>query len=131
MDLEGTRVSSVTPVNQDFSFQVTRMLIAAGIPLHTMGVICRALEDMCEKPVASHSMLASEYIPKIFSQEVDTQLEELKGKQVSVSFDATPRMGDVFALIMRYVETTATGTYRSNSILGNMLGIAHATHLYF
>jgi hypothetical protein len=81
------------------------MMLAAGIPLNTMKVIRPALEDMCQMPLASSNMLASEYVEKIFEQEVDKQLEELKGKQVSVCFDATPRMGDVFALIVRYVET--------------------------
>ena len=66
---------------------------------------------MCKKPLACHNMLATDYIERILSEEVDTQLEELKGKQVSVCFDATPRMGDVFALIARYVETTAEGKY--------------------
>jgi hypothetical protein len=87
------------------------MIIAAGIPLNTLKRIRPALEDMCKKSLACHNMLASDYIEQIFSEEVDTQLEELKGKQVSVCFDATPRMGDVFALIVRYVETTAEGTY--------------------
>jgi hypothetical protein len=60
---------------------------------------------------------------------VDTQLEKLKGKQISVCFDATPRMGDVFALIVRYVETTAEGT--EGNILGIVLGTEHVSHLHF
>ena len=93
------------------------MMIAAGIPLNTMTVIRPALEDMCQKPLAFPNMLASEYIEQIFSQEVDLQLEELKGKQISVCFDATPRMGDMFALIVRYVETTEEGTQRKREHL--------------
>jgi hypothetical protein len=107
MDLDGTRASSVPEVDQHFRFRVTRTLIAAGIPLNSLKIIRPALEDMCQKSLGSSNMLASENIQKIFLQEVDTQLEELKGKQVSLCFDATPRMGDVFALIVRYVETTA------------------------
>ena len=82
----------MSEVDRDFRFRITRMLIAAGIPLNTLKVIRPALEDMRQKPLASPSMLAaSEYVQQIFLQEVDTQLEEHKGKQVSVCLDATPR----------------------------------------
>lgn len=90
--------------------------------MNTMNVIRPALEDMCQQPLAPPNMLVADYIEKIVLQEVDTQLEELKGKQVSVCFDATPRMGDVFALIVRYVEITKEG--KEGNIFGIVLGTA-------
>jgi hypothetical protein len=128
-NLDGTRESSMLEDDQAFRFRVTQMMIAAGIPLNTVTVIRPALEDMCQVPLASPNMLASEYIHQIFSKEVETQLEELKGEQISVCFDATPSMGDVFALIVRYIETTAEGMV--GNMLGIVLGTKHATHIYF
>ena len=110
MDLDGTRTSSVTNVDASFRFRVTRMLLGAGIPLASLKVIRPAMEDMCQMPLAANNTLASEYIAKILTEEVGTQLQELLGKRVALCFDAMPRMGDVFAIIVRYVET-ADGTF--------------------
>jgi hypothetical protein len=85
------------------------MMIAAGVPLNSMRVMRPAFEDMCQKPLSSPNMLAADCIEQTLSQEGDLQLEELKGKQTSVCLDATPRMGDVFALIVRHVQMTDEG----------------------
>jgi hypothetical protein len=121
-NLNGTRESYVPASDRAFRYRVTRMMIAAGIPMNTMNVIRPALEDMFQQPLAPPNMLVADYIQQILLQEVDTRLEELKGKQVSVCFDATPRMGDVFALIVRYVEITEEG--KEGNIFGIVLGTA-------
>jgi hypothetical protein len=88
------------------------MLLCAGIPMNTLKVIRPVLEAMCRKPLAPHKQLiASEYLGKILIEEVATQLEDLRGKIVFLCFDATPRMGYVFALVVCYVDTTVEGTY--------------------
>jgi hypothetical protein len=110
MDLDGTRASSATSVDKSFRFRVTRVLIGVGIPLNTLTVICPALEDMRQKPLAGSKQVASQHIVTILEQEVDAgQLKELEGKNVALCFNATPRTGDAFPLIVHCVETTADG----------------------
>jgi hypothetical protein len=106
MDPDGTCKSSVSVEDKAFRFRATQMTIAAGVPLSSMRVMRPALEDMCQKPLSSPNMLAADCIEQMLSQEADSQLEEVKGKQMSVCFDATPRMGDALALIVRCVQTT-------------------------
>jgi hypothetical protein len=49
------------------------------------------------------SHIKKNYLDKILRMEKDLQEQELQGMRVSIIADATPRMGDVFALIAHFV----------------------------
>jgi hypothetical protein len=54
--------------------------------------------------LGSAKNLADEYIPLILQGEEEEQCSELSNKTVALIFDVTPRMGDVFAFLARFVE---------------------------
>ena len=86
------------------------MCLGAGISLNTLDIIRVPLEEMAQRPLGAPNMLVSDYVAKIFEDEICTQIEELKGHvAVSICFDATPRMGDVFALVVHSILTTDEG----------------------
>ena len=46
----------------------------------------------------------SDLIPFIQKREVDTISEEIKGKDVSVFFDGTTRLGEAVAIVLRFID---------------------------
>jgi hypothetical protein len=50
-------------------------------------------------PLDSAQNLKPAYVKKLFRIEENEQIEELKGNNVGLVDDATPRMGDVFAMV--------------------------------
>jgi hypothetical protein len=102
--LDGRRASSTSQEDKVFHLRTTRAFLAAGIPLNRLKILREALDDICSKSLGSTNNLAAEYIPLILQGEEEEQCSELSNKTVALIFDATPRMGDVFALLARFVE---------------------------
>jgi hypothetical protein len=59
---------------------------------------------MLKKSLEGANTIVATHIKPILNAEIALQIEELKGKRVSLCFDGTPRLGDVFAMVARYVE---------------------------
>lgn len=65
------------------------------------------VESECKKSLTSSKHL-SQHIPKLLKKETDLQEMILKAvKYIGIIFDATPRQGDFFALIARYIVLDA------------------------
>ena len=105
MAIDASRASSVSDDDKYFRLRLTRAFVGAGLPLSAINKLRGPLEELCSRPLASSGALSHDYISKIIATEEELQVEELMGKKIALCFDATPRMGDVFALIARYVET--------------------------
>ncbi len=61
-------------------------------------------EYISKKSLERSSELKSNYMKEILSCENRIQCEELLGKSISLVFDATPRQGDVFNVVARFVD---------------------------
>lgn len=101
--LEGQRRSSVNEDEKEFRCGLVEQFIAAGIPLEKLDLLRPFLETHTNKSLSAVSNMKREYISPLLEKEVHLQMEEVKGKVVSIIADATPRQGDVFALIVRFV----------------------------
>jgi len=64
------------------------------------------IESECHRSL-THSTHLSQHIPKLHKMETDLQELILKIKYIGIIFDATPRQGDFFALIARYIVLDA------------------------
>jgi hypothetical protein len=104
MELEGTRNTSVSVDDYALRRRVLRMFLGAGIPLYVLDRVRTAMEDISKKSLEGRSAVVSNHLKSILDAELELQIEELKGKKISLCFDGTPRLGDVFAMVARYVE---------------------------
>ena len=111
VDLVGMRKSSLDadPNTRAHRLRTTRMAIGAGVPLNKLGVMRGYLQEISNLSLTDVNALKREYVPKILAMEKDLQCQELAGKVVSIIADATPRQGDLFALIARHVEVSEDG----------------------
>ena len=79
------------------------MLCQCGIPMYKADKMRQWAESECQKSLTTSNML-SQHIPKLLKKEAELQEMILKGvKHIGIIFDATPRHGDFFALLARYV----------------------------
>jgi hypothetical protein len=90
IDLQGTRVSSVCLADILYHKRITRMTVGAGIVLNNVSLLCQGL--------------APTFIPGILKEEEMLQEEKMKTKDLCLIWDATPHLGDLFVLVMRYVQ---------------------------
>jgi hypothetical protein len=102
--LDGTRQTSVSIEDYQFRSRVLRMCLGAKIPVNALGKIRTTLEDMTKLSLKGRTSILANHLQPIIAGGLELQIEELKGKKVSLCFDGTPRLGDVFAMVARYVE---------------------------
>lgn len=74
----------------------------AGIPIGKLDILKDILEEKALRLADTRHML--DLIPFILDEEQAMIREEIKGKFVSVIFDGTSRLGEVLAVVLRYVE---------------------------
>ena len=67
------------------------------------------LEYIGKKSLAQSADLKANYVPALLKAETNLQCEELRDKRMLLFFDATPRQGDVFNIIARFVDITHGG----------------------
>jgi hypothetical protein len=105
----GQRASDVMIHTRYFRGRFVEVLLSCGIPLYRAdGVLRKFIEGVSEDSLDHSSNLKCDYIPKLLALEEQELERELRGKQFSIVFDATPRMGDVFALIVCFVSHDET-----------------------
>ena len=99
----------VNPVGQTlpqeqrlYRIKVVMTLLKAGIPLNKLDVLRDLLEEKATRLTDTRQMY--DLIPFILEQEKDKIQSEIKDKHLSIVFDGTSRLGEVLAIIIRYVD---------------------------
>jgi hypothetical protein len=83
-----------------------QLFLASGIPLNkNNGIIRNFVQGISELPLDSIDNIKSAYLEKLLKIKKENQIADLHGKRVTIIADATPRMVDVFALIVRFLST--------------------------
>ena len=77
-------------------------MLKAGIPLSKLDTLRDLLEENSTRLTDTRQMY--DLIPFIFEQEKQKIQSEIKDKHVSIIFDGTSRLGEVLAIILRYVD---------------------------
>ena len=97
---------------RDFNFRkrATAAFIAAGVPLNKLEDLRRWIESETKQSLGHHKELSRKYIKPLLEEEKKLQEMELKlADEFSIIFDATPRMGDFFALLTRRIVLNEDG----------------------
>ena len=86
-----------------YRVKVIMALMKAGIPLQKLE--CQALRDLLQENGyrLTDTRHMRDLVPFIHHKECDTLKTELKGKDLSVIFDGTSRLGEVLAVVVRFV----------------------------
>ena len=107
--------ASVNPDNLVFRARVVQTLLAAGIPL-TKADRLRPLLEQSGFRLSRCSHLA-ELIPKVEALEFKQLLAELEGQKISLSFDATTRLGEAVNIVARFCSSDFRLVQASNSFV--------------
>ena len=94
------------------------------IPVNKIDHMRKDLEYIAKKSLQRSGDLKANYISMILKEEIIMQREELRGKIVFICFDATPRQGDVFNLIARYIHVSDGGKVEARQRLINVSFLA-------
>ena len=86
-----------------FRVKVVSAFLRAGIPLNKVEVFRELLEETGYRLTDRRNM--HDLIPFIHKQEFERIQGEISGKDVSVVFDGTTRLGEALAIVVRYVDT--------------------------
>ena len=106
LELVGTRASNLTETDKEFCKDTVKEFLRSGIPLNKLdGTLRGYLTKNTHKALSHRSELASTYIPKLRENEKELQRLECRDRNVLVSYNATPRRGDLFAVVARYIES--------------------------
>ena len=99
----------VNPVGQSLSdeqrlyrVKVVRTLLRAGIPLSKLDTLRDLLEESATRLTDTRHMY--ELIPFILDQEKAQIQSEIRDKYISIIYDGTSRLGEVLAVIIRYID---------------------------
>ena len=86
-----------------FRVKVARTFLSAGIPLSKVSHFRELLEENGFRLTDRRRMF--DVVPLILQQEKERIKNEISGKCLSVIFDGTSRLGEVFVLVIRYVDS--------------------------
>ena len=102
--LVGTRKSSLHPGDVAFSKDTVKQFLINGIPLGKLrkGSLRPFLQKITKMKLSNYKYL-NQYIPELLKDEEKLQCQMLRDVKVSIIHDATPRQGDLFGLLLRYV----------------------------
>ena len=96
----------VNPVGQTlpqeqrlYRIKVVMTFLKAGIPLNKLDIFRDLLEEKATRLTDTYDL-----IPFILEQEKDKIQSEIKDKHLSIVFDGTSRLGEVLAIIIRYID---------------------------
>ena len=93
---------TLTENTQVFRVKVVSTFLRAGIPLNKLDIFRELFEENGYRLTDKRNMF--DLIPFIQKHETDVISEEIKGKDVSVVFDGTTRLGEALAIVLRYVD---------------------------
>ena len=87
-----------------YRVKVVKAFMRAGIPICKLDILRDILEEKAFRLADTRHMLDLIPFILILGEERAAIQEEIKDKYVSVIFDGRSRMGEVLAVILRYVE---------------------------
>ena len=87
-----------------YRIKVISTFLRAGVPLSKIACFRELLEENGLRLTDRRHIF--DYIPFIFEEEEACIKNELKEKDVSVSYDGTTRLGEASAIVVRYVDNT-------------------------
>ena len=82
---------------------MVKAFLRAGVPLSKLKHFRELLEEGAYRLTDTRHMF--DMVPFILSKERDQVKEEINGKCVSVIFDGTSRLGEVLAVVLRYIDS--------------------------
>ena len=93
---------TLTESTQIFRVKVVSTFLRGGIPLNKLDIFREMFEETGYRLTDKRNMF--DLIPFIQKREVDAIIEEIKGKDISVCFDGTTRLGEALAIVLRYID---------------------------
>ena len=85
-----------------FRVKVVSTFLCAGIPLNKLDLFRELFEETGYHLTDRQNI--HDLIPFIHNQEFENIHEEINGKDVSVIFDGTTRLGEALAIVVHYVN---------------------------
>ena len=86
---------------QVYRIRVVTTFLRAGVALNKLDLFRPLLEENGYRLAGRRTM--SDLIPFIHEQEVSTIAQEIQGKNISIIFDGTTRMGEALAIVVRFI----------------------------
>ena len=111
---ENPRGATLPDAQRLYRVKVLRTFLTAGVPLNKVPVFREILEENGYR--LTDRRYLSDLIPFILGQEKDELKCILKGRPISVIFDGTTRVGEVFVIVVRYVDTSESWSIRQKLI---------------
>ncbi len=85
-----------------YRIKVLMSFMRAGVPISKLKYFRDILEENSMRLTDPSHML--QLVPFVLEQEKSLIKEEIKGKYLSIIFDGTSRLGEVLAIVIRYVD---------------------------
>ncbi|KAL7535559.1 LOW QUALITY PROTEIN: hypothetical protein ACHAWF_005201 [Thalassiosira exigua] len=90
---------TLTNADVEFNKEVVSKFLARGLPIYKLrGGLRRWLQESVSLRLSHRSELTA-YVPQLLGDEHNLQRAEFRDCKQSIIFDATPRQGDLFALV--------------------------------
>ena len=105
LEYVGTRVSNVSQMDIEVQKDMTKVMLGIGIPSTKLTKASNILEKHMKRSIGNPHHYNSLYATEMIAEEKSILETELSGITCSSISDATPRQGDFFALLLRFVQT--------------------------
>ena len=93
------------PIDQRvYRVKVVTFFLRAGVPLSKLESFRDILEEHAYRLTDRHYTGMSDLVPFILTKEQAKIKQEIEGKDVSVIFDGTTRLGEAMAVVIRFVD---------------------------
>ena len=83
-----------------YRVRVVEQFLKSGIPMSKIDNLRSLLEEGSHR--LTHSSHLSEYIPVLYLEEKKKIKDEIEGRDVSVIFDGSTRLGEALAIVLRF-----------------------------
>eukprot|EP00978_Attheya_sp_CCMP212_P031566 scaffold119902_cov40-Attheya_sp.AAC.1 len=90
--------------DHEFRESVTKAMLTTGISINKVDALRTWLEHETKKSIGPADKLLSTYVKDLLKSEIAQQKEELANSAIAIIFDATPRIGDFFAMVARRID---------------------------
>ena len=85
-----------------YRMKVVQCFLRDGISLSKVTGLRDLLEEHAYRLTSKGHL--SEYIPIVHDEECNTELREIRGRQVGLIFDGTTRLGEAIAIVLQFVD---------------------------
>ena len=100
---ESHPVGETLPEQQQvYRVKVVSAFLRAGVPLNKIGFFRDILEENAFRLSDRRNM--QDYVPFVLNEEVARIRREISGRQLSVIFDGTSRLGEALAIVIRFIN---------------------------